>query len=170
MTNATVGKIVLTCAVAIGGVGFLVYSALGDTAHYKMVHQLVADGFAKWQDKELQVHGYVEAGSIIESVVDQETQRTFVLQKEGKKIRVFSKGTKPDNFSDQSEVVATGRLVLVKDVQLLADALCNAKPQPGCPIHPDAEQPYVLAATELMAKCPSKYKGAPTIKLDTKFR
>jgi cytochrome c-type biogenesis protein CcmE len=170
MTNATLGKVVLTCAVAIGGVGFLVYSAFGDTSHYEMVNQLVSGGLDKWQDKELQVHGYVEAGSIIESVVDQETQRTFLLQKEGKKIRVVSKGPKPDTFNDQSEVVATGRLIPARDAQGLADALCKAKPQPGCPVHTDAEQSYVFEATELMAKCPSKYDGATSNKLDTKFQ
>jgi cytochrome c-type biogenesis protein CcmE len=170
MTNGTLGKILLTCAVGIGGLGFLVYSAFGDTSHYQMVNQLVQGGFDKWQDKELQIHGYVEAGSIIESVVNQETQRTFILQKEGKKIRVFSKGPKPDTFKDQSEVVATGRLVPAKDVQAAADALCQAKPQPGCPLHADAEQTYVFEATDLMAKCPSKYDGATSNKLDTQFK
>ena len=66
---------------------------------------------AQWEGKELKVHGWVEAGSIVEKVVNQETHRTFVLQKDGKKIRVFSVGPKPDTFKDQSEVVATGHLV-----------------------------------------------------------
>ena len=172
MTNATLAKIALTCAVALGGAGFLVYSAFGDTEHYQMVNQLVAggpDGIARWQGKDLKVHGFVEAGSIIETVVNQETQRTFILQKEGKKIRVFSKGPKPDTFKDQSEVVATGHLVPAKDVQALADSLC-AKPQPGCPVRADAEQAYVVEATDLMAKCPSKYDGATSNKLDSQFK
>lgn len=169
MTHGTLGKIVLTCAVAVGGLGFLVYSAFGDTEHYQMVNQLVASGSAKWEGDELKVHGYVEAGSIVESVVNQETQRTFILQKEGKKVRVFSKGPKPDTFKDQSEVVATGRLVPAKDMQSVADLLC-AKPQPGCPIRSDAEQTYVVEATELMAKCPSKYDGANSNKIDPKFK
>jgi cytochrome c-type biogenesis protein CcmE len=170
MTNATLGKIVLTGALALGGVGFLVYSAFGDSGHYQMVDQLVVGGYDQWHEKELKVHGFVEAGSIVEAVVNQETQRTFILQKEGKKVRVFSKGPKPDTFKDQSEVVATGRLVPAKDVQALADALCKAKPQPGCPIRTDAEQTYVVESSELMAKCPSKYDGATSNKLDTKFK
>jgi cytochrome c-type biogenesis protein CcmE len=170
MTNATIVKIVLTCVVAVGGVAALVYSAFGGTEHYQMVNQLVAGGYDEWEGKELKVHGFVEAGSIIESVVNQETQRTFILQKEGRKIRVFSKGPKPDTFKDQSEVVATGRLVPAKDLALLADQLCKAKPQPGCPIRVDAEQTYVVEATDLMAKCPSKYDGAMSNKLDTKYR
>jgi cytochrome c-type biogenesis protein CcmE len=170
MTNGTLAKIGLTVAVAVGGVGFIVYSAFGDTEHYQMVNQLVGGGYNKWEGKELKVHGFVEAGSIIESVVDQETQRTFILQKEGKKVRVFSRGPKPDTFKDQSEVVATGRLVPAKDEQAVADALCKAKPQPGCPVKSDAEQTYVVEATELMAKCPSKYDGATSNKIDPTFK
>ena len=169
MMNATIGKIVLTCAVALGGGGFVVYSAFHDNSHYQMVNQLVDSGFDQWKDKDIKVHGYVEAGSIVESVVNQETERTFILQKEGKKIRVFSKGPKPDTFKDQSEVVATGHLVAAKDMQGIADSLCQAKPQPGCPVRADAEQVMVLEATDLMAKCPSKYDGATSNKLDTKF-
>src|SRR5438067_10046888 len=160
MTNATLGKILVTVVVVMLGGGFLVYSAFGSTEPYAMVNTLVASNWDKYTGKPMKVHGYVEAGSIIETVVNQETQRTFILQKEGKKIRVFSRGPKPDTFKDQSEVVATGTLVRAKDMQGLADALCTAKPQPGCPLHTDSEQTYVVEATELMAKCPSKYDGA----------
>ena len=169
MTNATLGKILLSIAVIAGGAGFLVYSAFGSTEQYAMVNTLVSNGFDKYGDRPMKVHGYVEAGSIIESVVNQETQRTFILQKEGKKIRVFSRGPKPDTFKDQSEVVATGRLVSAKSLQAMADSLC-AKPQPGCPIHADAEQTMVFDASELMAKCPSKYDGATSNKIDPKFK
>ena len=97
--------------------------------------------------------------------------RTFVLQKGGKKIRVFSTGPKPDTFKDQSEVVATGRLVPAKDLAALADALCKDKPTGlGCPVRVDAEQTWVVDSTELMAKCPSKYDGATSNKLDTNFK
>ncbi|HUJ62844.1 MAG TPA: cytochrome c maturation protein CcmE [Kofleriaceae bacterium] len=169
MTNATLGKIALTAVVVLGGGGFLVYSSVGHAQHYKMVQELVSGGLDQWKDTELKVHGFVEAGTIVEATVNQETRRSFVLTKEGKKIRVFSTGPKPDTFKDQSEVVATGRLVPAKDMQAIADQLC-AKPHPGCPIHADAEQPYVVDATDLMAKCPSKYDGAPSNKIDTNFK
>jgi len=168
MQNATLAKIALTAAVVVGGGGFLVYSSVGHAQHYEMVDKLVAGNLDRWAGKELKVHGFVEAGTIVEQVVDQEMQRSFVLEKEGKKIRVFSKGPKPDTFKDQSEVVATGRLVPAKDMQKLADALCKDPKTAGCPIHADAEQPFVVESTELMAKCPSKYGDAP--KLDTKFK
>jgi cytochrome c-type biogenesis protein CcmE len=168
MQNATLAKIALTAAVVVGGGGFLVYSSVGHAQHYEMVDKLLAGGLDHWTGKELKVHGFVEGGSIVETVVDQEMQRSFVLQKDGKKIRVFSRGPKPDTFKDQAEVVATGRLVPAKSEQKLADALCKTASTPGCPIHADAEQAYVLESTELMAKCPSKYGDAP--KLDTQFK
>lgn len=151
MKKSTLGKIVLTAAVAVGGVGFLVKSSVSSAQHYKMVDDLLATDLSSWTDKELKVHGWVESGSIRESIVNQETHRTFLLQKSGKKIRVFSVGPKPDTFKDQSEVVATGRLVPASKMAELAKSL-------GVSI--ESDMMYVVDSTELMAKCPSKYDGA----------
>lgn len=171
MNNGTLAKIALSVAVIAGGAGFLVYSSTKHAQHYEMVDKLVANGLETYKDKELKVHGFVEAGTIVEAIVNQEQRRTFVLQKGGKKIRVFSAGPKPDTFKDQSEVVATGRLIASAEVQKLADDICGkAKESVGCPIHTDAEQTYVVDSSELMAKCPSKYEGANSNKLDTNFK
>lgn len=171
MQNRTLAKIGLTAAVALGGVGFLLYSSSEAAQHYEMVDNLVAQGLASYTDKSLKVHGFVEAGSIIEAIINQEQKRTFVLQKNGKKIRVFSTGPTPDTFKDQSEVVASGRLLSSGEFQKLADEICaKTKMTAGCPIHTDAEQMYVVESTELMAKCPSKYDGAPSNKIDTNFK
>jgi cytochrome c-type biogenesis protein CcmE len=151
MNKSTLGKIVLTAAVAVAGVGFLVKSSVSSAQHYKMVDELMATELASWKGKELKVHGWVEAGSIREQVVNQETQRTFLLQKSGKKIRVFSAGPKPDTFKDQSEVVATGHLVPAEQRKQLAESLGVAL---------ESDLAYVVDAKELMAKCPSKYDGA----------
>ena len=155
MQNSTLAKIALTAVVAVAGVGFFVKSTLGHAQHYKMVDDLLTEDLSKWGDKELKVHGWVDAGTIREKTINQETQRTFVLQKDGKKIRVFSSGPKPDTFKDQSEVVATGRLVPAAQRQELASAL-------GANIDPSVA--YVVDATELQAKCPSKYDGAQSNK------
>ncbi len=151
MEKTTLGKIALTAAVAIGGVGFLVKSSVSSAQHYKMVDDLVSSDLTSWKDKELKVHGWVESGSIHEKIVTQETHRTFLLQKGGKKIRVFSAGPKPDTFKDQSEVVATGHLVPAAQMKDLASSL-------GVAI--ESDMPYVVDATDLMAKCPSKYDGS----------
>ncbi len=150
MQNGTVLKIVLTAAVAVGGVVFFVKSTLGNSVPYYMVDTLVeGQTLDKFGDQQLQVHGWVVAGSLKEKVINQQTIRTFVLQKEGKKIRVFNKGPKPDTFSDQAEVVATGRIVAADKVKDVAAEL-------GAPL----EDAYVVEATDLSAKCPSKYDGA----------
>ncbi len=152
MQNSTLAKIVLTAAVALAGVGFFVKSTLGHTQEYMMVDQLVAAGdLAQWKDKELKVHGWVLAGSIHEEVVNQQTVRTFLLEKEGKKIRIFSKGPKPDTFKDKSEVVATGRLVPAAERKDLAAQL---------KVNLESDLAFVVDATDLQAKCPSKYEGA----------
>jgi cytochrome c-type biogenesis protein CcmE len=151
MDKSTLGKIILTAVVALGGVLFLVKSSVGSAQHYKMVDDLLASDLSSWKDKELKVHGWVEGGSIHESIVNQETHRTFLLQKGGKKIRVFSTGPKPDTFKDLSEVVATGHLVPAAQMKPLAGSL-------GVAI--ESDMPYVVDSTELMAKCPSKYDGA----------
>jgi cytochrome c-type biogenesis protein CcmE len=175
MTHATLAKVLLTAVVGVGGGGFLLYSSVGHAQHYKMVDELVADGFEKWLDKEMKVHGQVVPGTLVEGVLDHETQRTFVLDKGGRKIRVFSKGPTPDAFNQTADVVATGRLVKATDLQALADQLCKGSPVKAgsldaCPVHTDAEQVYVVQATELSAKCPSKYDGGPTQTIDTKYK
>lgn len=152
MQNSTIAKIALTAAVATAGVVFFARSASTSTQHYKMVDELLAAGdLGQWQDKQMKVHGWVVAGSIKEKVVNQETVRTFVLQKSGKRIRVFSKGPKPDTFRDQSEVVASGTLVSAASMDALAK---------GLDVRIESDMPYVVDATDLMAKCPSKYEGA----------
>lgn len=151
MQNSTIAKLALTAAVIVGGVVFFARSASTSTQHYKMVDQLMATDLSQWKDKEMKVHGWVVAGTIKEKVVNQETIRTFVLHKDGKKIRVFSKGPKPDTFKDQSEVVATGRIVPAAQMDEMAK---------GLDMRIEDDMQYVVDATELMAKCPSKYEGA----------
>lgn len=131
-------KILITVAIVIGVVGFFTYSSMGQAQHYKMVDDLLKAP-DQWVGKEMKVHGWVEPGSINERVEGQQMVRTFVLEKAGKKITVNHVGPKPDTFKDQSEVVATG-VVLRKDGVLMVDA------------------------SELSAKCPSKYEGAQSNK------
>ena len=104
-------------------------------------------GVERWRDSELKVHGWVASGSIVRAVIDQELRQTFVLEKAGRQIHVFSKGPMPDTFKDGAEIIATGRLV-------------------------DGEAGWVLDATDISAKCASHYGGVQPnpIKLDVGFR
>ncbi|HEY4242478.1 MAG TPA: cytochrome c maturation protein CcmE [Kofleriaceae bacterium] len=151
MDKSNLGKLIVTAVVALAGVLFFVKSAGGSAQHYKMVDELLKDDLSQWSGKELKVHGKVESGSIHEKVVNQQTIRTFILAMNGKRIRVFSSGPKPDTFKDMSEVVATGHLVPA------ATEAANAS-QLGVPM--ESDMTYVVDASELMAKCPSKYDGA----------
>lgn len=64
-------KLFATCTV-LATLALLWYSARGHTSHYKMVNEvMVAHG--QWLDRPLRVHGWVEAGSIDERIIDQET-------------------------------------------------------------------------------------------------
>lgn len=151
MQNSTLVKIALTATVAILGVGFIFYSTRGHAQPYMMVDELMAGDLSRWNGKQIKVHGWVQAGTIREQVVNQKTQRTFVLQKEGKRIRVFSYGPTPDTFKDQSEVIASGPLVPAAEKRELAQSL-------GVTL--EADLAYVVDATKLDAKCPSKYEDA----------
>ena len=175
MTNATLAKILLTGIVVIGGGGFLVYSSVGQAQHYMQVDQLVVGDIGQWADTELKVHGKVVAGSIVDEIIGPKSQRTFLLDTNGKKVRVFSSGPTPGNFGDASDVIALGKIVPAKDRQELASALCAKAKTVGhgdkaCPVVADAEQKWVVDASELSAKCPSRYEGAPNNKLDPQYK
>ena len=126
-------KILLSVAVLPVGGGLLIRSSIAEADYYKHVHEVNANP-ARYVGKRLKVHGFVEAGSIDEKIVGSETTRTFVLEYQGERIQVRHKGPKPDTFRDLAEVVAAGKLVQDKDGAL------------------------VVEASELMAKCPSKYE------------
>ena len=59
-------------------------------------------------------------------------EHRFDLQRNGKAIRAYFTGPPPDNFKDDAEVVLTGQIT-----------------------------PNGFIATEMTAKCPSKYEEAP---------
>jgi cytochrome c-type biogenesis protein CcmE len=132
MVSAT--KVLLSVAVVGGGGGMLIYSSLAEAEYYKHVDEVTMEP-DRWLDKSLKVHGFVEPGSIDERIEGQSTVRTFILQYEGERIKVTHTGPKPDTFRDLAEVVAKGKLVAASE----------------------GEGP-VLEASELMAKCPSKYE------------
>ena len=125
-------KIFASLAVVVICAGALVYSSAAEAEFFKHVDEVTADP-TRFENRTLKIHGHVAPGSIEENIVDQSTQRTFVLEYNGRRILVRNEGPKPDTFRDLAEVVARGTLLR------------------------DGDQ-YVFEATELMAKCPSKYE------------
>ena len=98
------------CLVDFIAVGFFFYSGSKHVGDYKMVDEVMVAP-SQYQGKDMKVHGWVEPGSIQEDIIAQETVRTFVLEHNGKRIRVRNKGPKPDSFRDRSEVVAQGKII-----------------------------------------------------------
>ena len=147
-------KILITVIVVLGGASFLVYSAVANTRHYMMVDELMGGDVSQWEKDTIQVHGLVQAGSVVVQPVGKENDYTFVLQKNGKRIRVFFRGLAPDTFNDTAEVVATGKLLPAAELSARAEKLHV----------PIGDVKYVVDSHELSAKCPSKYEGAPSNK------
>ena len=68
MNQSTLAKIALTAVVGVSAVGFFFYSSANHTSRYKMVDQVMAAP-QQWMGKPMQVHGWVEPGSIHEEIV-----------------------------------------------------------------------------------------------------
>lgn len=125
-------KIIVTALAVAGAGGLVLYSSMSDAEYYKHADEVLAHP-TQWEGKTMRVHGHVEPGSINEEIVGKQTRRTFILESKGTRLLVRNEGPKPDTFRDEAEVVAKGKLLKENGT-------------------------YVFEATELMAKCPSKYK------------
>jgi len=128
-------KVVLGIAslAVVGGALALVLVSTASSAmeFYKHVDE-VAPAQARWVGKPLELHGFVEPGTV-QKHLDRDHQRMEYKFSElncGQRVDVFYAGTIPDTFKDGAEVVVKGKLA-------------------GDGFH----------ATEVMAKCPSKYSA-----------
>jgi len=132
--NSRTLKILITVAVVGGGVTALLMSSLSETmAYYKHVEDVTAAP-ATFEGKDLQIHGYVAAGTVDKRIEGHQTKTDFVIESKGERIPVTTTAVIPDTFKETGEVIAKGKLVK----------------------QPDGS--YVLHADEIVAKCPSKYQ------------
>ena len=135
-------KIGLTSLVLVLAFGALLYTTLSEgTEYYKHVDEVMSDP-SVWQGKRLQLHGYIVDGSIMQK--PNTLQYRFQVQSNGKIVHAEYTGIVPDGFKSGSEVVLKGRL----------------NQQTGFSVEPGG----------VMAKCPSKYDGATSNKIDTNFK
>src|SRR2546423_9768873 len=97
----------LTLSLLVGGVVYLFASSGGEAfEYYKHVDEVMANPTA-WENKHLQVHGFVVPGSI-KKRFDKEHQTIeykFMAINCDKEIEVRYAGTVPDTFMDRAEVV-----------------------------------------------------------------
>jgi cytochrome c-type biogenesis protein CcmE len=124
-------KVGATTLVLLTAFGVLRYTTMGESMQYYKYVDEVMVQPEAWHGKKLQVHGYVVPGSRM--IKPASLDYTFELHRNGKTIKAFYTGVVPDTFKDDAEVVLTGEL------------------------HQDGS----FHATEMTAKCPSKYEEAP---------
>ena len=127
-------KVGVTSFVLLTAFGVLLYTTMGESMQYYKYVDEVMAEPAAWHGKRLQVHGYVVPGSRM--VKPQTLDYQFDLHRNGKTIKAYYTGVVPDTFKDDAEVVLTGEL----------------------------RQDGSFHATEMTAKCPSKYEEAPALK------
>jgi cytochrome c-type biogenesis protein CcmE len=124
-------RIGLTTLVLLTAFGVLLFTTMGESMQYYKYVDEVMAQPDQWQGKKLQVHGNVVPGSRM--MIPDSLDYVFDLHRNGKTIKAYYTGVVPDTFKDNAEVVLTGAL------------------------QPDGS----FKATEMTAKCPSKYEEAP---------
>ena len=130
-------KIGLTAAVLVLAFAGMLWSTLREgTEYYKNIDEVMTNS-AQWQDKKLQLHGYVVPNSIF--VKKDTLEYRFKVQNNparastsGGVVDVVYTGIVPDTFKDEAEVVLKGRL---------------------------SPQGFHTDPGGVMAKCPSKYEA-----------
>ena len=134
MKSSTRNKVLITAIVVIVGMTFLVYSVLANSGKDKWADEVVKDR-ASWVNKNVRVLGYVEAGTLKKQIINQQSVASFVIERNGQRIPVEITGPIPDTLTDHAETSALGNLQ-------------------------ERNGELVLIATDVTAKCPSKYEGA----------
>src|SRR6187455_2102421 len=100
-------RILISCVVIFGSVGFLiVMSVQQNAAYYLHVDEVMANPH-QWYGKPLQVHGFVD-GNILKARDTLNYQ--FLIKNGAAVVTATYTGVVPDTFKEGSEVVLKGRL------------------------------------------------------------
>lgn len=110
---------------------FFVIQSSADQSMYSVDVDQAVAKYNQLKDREIKMKGNVLPGTI-QCKPGTDTCH-FKLAKRGENIKVFHTGPKPDTFKECAEVVVTGRFA----------------------------NPTVFEASDLVAKCPSKYDELP---------
>lgn len=124
-------RIGVTTLVLATAFGVLLYTTMGESMQYYKYVDEVMVEPQAWHGKRLQIHGHVVPGSRL--VKPKTLEYTFQMRRNGQTITAYYTGVVPDTFKDDAEVVLTGEL----------------------------KGDNTFHATEMTAKCPSKYEEAP---------
>ena len=128
-------KFIIGGGLILATVGYLMASGIKETGVYYLTPtelQAMATSNARIHDAGVKLGAYVVKGSIQRDVASQTI--TFRVSDGAASFPVSYRGLAPDTFTDSAQVVVTGRL------------------------QPDG----TFRATELLAKCGSRFESAPT--------
>lgn len=133
MSKKTI-RILATVAILGGAFITVLATSLRENAqYYKHVDEVMPEA-ANWYGKPLQLHGFVETGSILKR--PNSLDYRFKVQNGGSVVLASYTGVVPDTFKDGAEVVIKGRL---------------------------SASGFQVEENGVTAKCPSKYEaGAST--------
>ena len=106
--NTNTLKIAASVLIIGGGVGYLMYSSMAaNLEYYKQVDE-IADEMESWIGVRIRLAGNVKEGSIFHRPATHEY--LFTVAYGGAEIPVHYKGSVPDSFMENAEVVVAGRL------------------------------------------------------------
>jgi cytochrome c-type biogenesis protein CcmE len=129
MKKKTIVKTIIAVALIGGGMTYFILQAMRSSwAYYYSVDDLAANRTVV-KNHSLRLAGRVKKDSIVRDL--QKTSLKFILSGSESELPVHYKGTVPDNFADDIEVVIEGRL----------------------------DTNGIFQADRLMTKCESKYKA-----------
>lgn len=110
------------------GVGIVVATSLPKSMQYYVTADELMNGKEKYVGKQLKIAGRVSTGSVRK--LDRNLNWRFRVENENQGVWVSYRGGMPDTFKEGADVVVTGTF------------------EPG----------YEMAATDVLAKCASKYE------------
>lgn len=126
--TAKIGMTGLVLVLALGG---LFYTTLSEgTEYYKHVDEVMVQP-TDWYGKRLQLHGYVEKGTLLRKRDGLDYK--FSVRNNGHTVAATYTGIVPDTFKEDAEVVLKGTL---------------------------GPHGFAVEPNGVMAKCPSKYEAS----------
>jgi len=120
-------RVLIGALAVIGAIGYLVYAGIKETSVYFLT---VSEATTAAPNQDLRIGGKVEAGSIKRDA--DALGALFVLTDETSKIPIKYKGTLPDMFQEDAEVVVQGKF----------------------------DSSGLFKAHTLLTSCPSRYEAA----------
>jgi cytochrome c-type biogenesis protein CcmE len=108
MKTKTLVKILVGIFVIGGGLGYFIFQAMQSSwSYYYSVDEFSANE-SSVMDHSLRIAGRVKSGSVARNL--QAMSLSFVLAGSKTEVPVIYKGTVPDNFAEDIDVVVEGRL------------------------------------------------------------